>query len=73
VSNTSLNQLQGTFAVTLNGQIMQDANPHSIVLNPGESYSGQAWIANAPPGDVTLRAQYGAAATMYWSEDAAGP
>ncbi len=58
VTNTSSNALQGVVTVTIDGQLMTDANPHVINLSPGASYNGQAWIANAPAGDVSLRAQF---------------
>src|SRR5579871_5033406 len=47
VTNTSINTLQGVVTVTMDGQMMTDANPHVINLSPGASYSGQAWIASA--------------------------
>ncbi len=58
VTNRSLRTLSGSVVVTLDGQVMTDANPHTITLAPGQFSSGQVWLAQAPAGNVSLRAQY---------------
>ena len=37
---------------------MTDANPQPVTLAPGQVFNGQAFLANAPAGGITLRAQY---------------
>lgn len=58
VRNKSSRTLSGVVVVTLDGQLMTDANPHTITLAPDQSSSGQVWLAPAPAGGVSLRAQY---------------
>jgi len=58
LKNTSSRNLQGTVNVTLEGQLMHDANPQNLVLAPGATYSGQVWIDSTSSGNADMRAQF---------------
>lgn len=58
ITNTSLSPIGGVAVVTLNGALMTNANPAPATLAPGQTFNGQAWIADAPAGSVSLRVQY---------------